>query len=175
MPSTLGTFILLTLATLLASCGGSSTPSSAIASPSPNASCDSTTLWAAHPAPSGRAIPDLDGTGISVNWDNQNCTVRTISSAVLEICLKHPRTSDLSWTLTPPAPGVPWTLTPPANWNTSGTACGSDGEKMQRIDLLPTVSTTLRPVGNWTLNVKDQLLGDAGTLIQWRLLIQGQP
>ena len=175
MRSTLWTGILLTLTALLASCGGGGGGNTSLTTtatqPSPT-SCDSTTLWAAHPATSGRAIPDNDSTGISVSWDNQNCTLRTVTSATLEVCLSHPKTSDLSWTISPPAYSAPLTLTPPADWNTSGSSCDSGQGKLQRIDLL-TLLTPTATRGNWTLNVKDRRLGDTGTLIQWRILMVG--
>jgi len=178
MRSTLWTGILLTLTALLASCGGGggdggSSPSTTSTAQSSSTRCDSTTLWAAHPATSGRSIPDIDGTGISVSWDNQNCTLRTVSSATLEVCLSHPRTSDLTWTISPPTSGTALTLSPRADWNSSGTACDSGRGKFQRIDLLPTVTSDVSTRGNWTLHVKDQQLGDTGTLIQWRILIVG--
>ncbi|WP_416547480.1 proprotein convertase P-domain-containing protein [Limnohabitans sp. DCL3] len=174
MPPTFWTCILLALTTLLASCGGGGgAPSPATAQQTTSETCDSNLLWAAHPATSGSTIPDNNETGISVRWDNQNCNLRTVSTATLEVCLKHPKTSDLAWTITPPTGLGALTLNPPADWNTSGTDCGSDGEKLQRIDLLPTVFPTLTTRGIWTLHVKDQLLGDTGSLVRWRLVFQG--
>ena len=174
MPSTYWTFILLALTTLLASCGGGgSTPSTATQQQSIHETCDSSTLWAAHPEPSGLAIPDNNAAGISVSWDNQNCNLRTVSSAMLEVCLKHPKTSDLAWTINSPKGVEALTLNPPTDWNSSGTSCGSNGEKLHRIDLLPTVSPSIATRGIWSLKVKDEKLGDTGTLIQWRLVFQG--
>jgi subtilisin-like proprotein convertase family protein len=172
MQSNLWTGILLSLTLLLTSCGGGSSSPATTQQPG-HQTCDSTTLWAAHPATSGRAIPDNDSTGVSVSWDNQNCTIRTTTSATIEICLSHARTSDLSWSITPPGGFGALTFTHPANWNTTGTACGLDQGKLQRIDLLPKLTSALNTRGIWTLHVKDQQLGDTGTLIQWRLLIQG--
>lgn len=173
MRSTLWTGILLTLTALLTSCGGGGAPPTTNATPPTSSSCDTTTLWAAHPATSGRAIPDNDGTGVSVSWDNQNCTVRTLTSATLDICLSHTKPTDLAWTLSPPGSGAPLTLTSPADWNTSGLSCDSGLGKLQRIDLLPMLTSTASTRGNWTLHVKDLMLGDTGTLIQWRILLVG--
>ena len=173
MRSILWTSALLTLTTLLASCGGGGSPSTPPSSPSTSAVCDSNTLWGAQPESYGRGIPDNNGTGITVSWDNQNCTLRTISSAELEICLRHPRTTDLTWAISPPASGAELTLTVPSDWNTSGSSCDSGQGKFQRMDLLPTVSSTVTTRGIWTLNVKDQILGDEGTLIQWRVVLRG--
>ena len=176
MQSNLWTGVLLTLTALLTSCGGgvtTSTTSTTSANQATSANCDSTTLWAAHPATSGRAIPDNDGAGISVSWDNQNCAVRSVSSVTLDICLSHPRPMDLIWTVSPPGSSAPLTLTSPADWNTSGSSCDSGQGKLQRVDLLNRVTPTSNTRGNWTLNVKDQRLGDTGTLIQWRILIVG--
>lgn len=172
MQSNIWTGILLSLTLLLTSCGGGSS-SSTMKPQSTNLTCDSTTLWAAHPATSGRTIPDDDSTGVSVSWDNQNCTIRATTSATIEICLSHARTSDLSWSITPPSGVGALTFNPPTNWNTSTTACGFDQGKLQRIDLLPTLTSAVNTRGIWTLRVKDQQVSDTGTLIQWRLLIQG--
>lgn len=174
MPSTYWTSILLSLTTLLASCGGGgSSPSIVTQQQSVHETCDSSTLWAAHPSTSGRAIPDNDVAGISVSWDNQNCNLRTVSSATLEVCLRHARTSDLVWTITSPAGVGALTFAPPTDWNTSGASCGFDQGKLQRIDLLPTLSSAVNTRGIWSLKVKDEKLGDTGTLIQWRLVFQG--
>ena len=174
MPSTYWTFILLALTTLLASCGGGgSSPSPVTQQQSIHETCDSSTLWAAHPEPSGLAIPDNNAAGISVSWDNQNCNLRTVSSAMLEVCLQHPKASDLVWAITPPKGVQGLTFSPPADWNASNTSCGSHGEKLHRIDLLPTVSPSITTGGIWTLKVKDERSGDTGTLIQWRLVFQG--
>ncbi|WP_322992624.1 proprotein convertase P-domain-containing protein [Limnohabitans sp.] len=174
MRSTLWTGLFLTLTAFLASCGGGGgSPPPTTTSTQPSAtSCDSNILWAAHPATSGREIADNDGTGISVRWDNQNCSLRNISSATVEICLDHPRPRDLTWTISSPGFSAPLTLTPPADWNGSGSACGSVPGKLQRIDLLTLVTPTATR-GNWTLNVKDQQLGVIGHLIQWRISISG--
>ncbi len=171
MPFFLRTNTLLALTFLMASCGGGG--GDGAPTPSSSAVCDSGTLWAAYPATSGSAIPDNNSTGLSVNWDNQNCALQTVSSATLEICLDHPRPADLTWTITPPASSIALALTPPANWNSTSSSCDSGRGKFQPIDLLSTVSSTVSTQGNWTLRVKDQALGDSGTLIQWRVVIRG--
>jgi subtilisin-like proprotein convertase family protein len=112
-------------------------------------------------------------TGTSVNWNNQICQIRSITSAFIEICLDHPRPSDLTWAITLPDSATPLTLSTPANWNTTGLSCDSGRGQLQRIDLLSRISSTAITRGNWILNVKDQLAGDAGSLIQWRVIIQG--
>jgi subtilisin-like proprotein convertase family protein len=76
------------------------------------------------------------------------------------------------WTITPPS-GNPLTVTAPADWNGTGTTCDSGQGKLQRIDLLPTVQSTVKTIGQWTLSVSDQNAGDSGTLIQWRIVVQG--
>lgn len=135
--------------------------------------CDSGTLWAAHPAASGSAIPDNNATGVSVTWDNQNCTLQSISTATLDICLSHQRPSDLVWTITTPDASAPLTLTAPADWNTTGSLCDSGQGKLQRFNLLPQLTSNTTTRGIWRLQVSDGLAGTAGTLIQWRVLAQG--
>lgn len=162
---------ILVISGLLASCGGGSEPKS---SDRVSVICDSSTLWAARPSLSGLTIPDNNPSGISVTWDNQNCTLQTVSSVALDICLKHDQPTDLSWTITPPSPTNAITLVPPASWNTLGTACGDQGPtqgQLHRIELPTTNISSAR--GLWTLQVKDQVLGTTGTLIQWRVIIQG--
>ncbi|PUE12997.1 proprotein convertase P-domain-containing protein [Limnohabitans sp. T6-20] len=160
----------------LAACGGGGggTPVSDAPNPASSVSttCDSRILWAANPATSGTAIPDNNTSGISVTWDNQNCSLTSVSSATLEICLNHQRPADLVWKITPPS-GSPLTVTAPTDWNATGTACDSGQGKLQRIDLLPTVQSSVKTLGLWTLNVSDQNAGDVGTLIQWRVVVQG--
>lgn len=169
MRSLFMTAALLAMTTLLVNCGGGGAPSSQ----SIAATCDSTTLWASHPTASGRGIPDNNTTGISVTWDNQNCPVRSVSTAFLEICLDHDDPTDLAWSLSQPGSGSPSALTVPSNWNSTGSNCDSGQGKLQRIDLLRSISSTVTPRGIWQLQVKDQIAGDAGTLIQWRVIIQG--
>lgn len=160
---------LLAMTSLLVSCGGGSSPSAQISAPP----CDSTTLWASQPAAFGRGIPDNNVSGISVSWDNQNCQIRSVTSAFIEVCLNHPRPSDLTWSVTPPNPGTSTTLTVSGNWITNSTTCSSSGDKFQRIDLLPSLSSTVLTRGTWQLQVKDLIAGDTGTLNQWRVIIQG--
>lgn len=160
---------LLAMTTLLVSCGGGG----AASSQSIAATCDSTTLWAIPSTDSGRGIPDNNATGTSVSWDNQNCQVRSVTSAFIEVCLNHPRPSDLTWSVTPPNPGTSTTLTVSGNWITNSTTCSSSGDKFQRIDLLPSLSSTVVTRGTWQLQVKDLIAGDTGTLNQWRVIIQG--
>ena len=155
--------------------GGGGTPTSDAQGNPPgtvSTTCDSRTLWAANPASSGTRIPDNNTSGISVNWDNQNCRLQSVSSSTLEICLNHARPADLTWTITSPS-GGPLTLTAPAEWNTTGTSCDSGQGKLQRIDLIPTVQSTVNPLGIWKLNVSDQVTGVEGMLIQWRVVVQG--
>lgn len=172
MRSPFWTSALLTLTTLMASCGGGS-PSTPPPPQSTMVTCDSTTLWAAHPSASGRAIPDNNVTGTSVSWDNQNCTLQTVTSATLDICLSHPRTADLSWRISSPGSGAGVTLNASPDWNANGTSCDSGQGKLQRIDFLHALTSTVNTRGIWTLQVKDQNLGDTGTLIQWRVILQG--
>ena len=162
----------------LAACGGGGgggSPASDAPSNPPgpvSTTCDSRTLWAANPAASGTRIPDNNTSGIAVNWDNQNCNLKSVSAATLEICLDHPRPADLVWTITSPSANR-LTVTAPTDWNGTGTACDSGQGKLQRIDLLPTVQSSVKTLGLWTLNVSDQVTGIEGTLIQWRVVVQG--
>lgn len=160
-------------ASLLASCGGGSSPPDTARM---SASCDSTALWAAAPSASGTAIPDNNPSGISVTWDNQACSLQSVSSAVLEICLNHSSPADLAWTITPPASTNTLALTAPGNWNASSTVCGDAGPtqgKLQRVDVPQSALSYAGNRGRWTLHVSDQTLGNAGTLIQWRVIVQG--
>ena len=161
----------------MAACGGGGdgSPASDAAGNPPgtvSTTCDSRTLWAANPAASGTRIPDNTTSGISVNWDNQNCKLQSVSAATIEICLAHQRPADLVWTITTPSAN-PLTVTAPPDWNVTGTACDSGQGKLQRIDLLPTIQPTVKTIGQWTLSVSDQNAGDSGTLIQWRVIVQG--
>ena len=169
MRSLFKTTALLAMTTLLVNCGGGGAPSSQNIA----ATCDSTTLWASHPAASGRGIPDDNATGTSVSWDNQNCQVRSVTSAFIEICINHPRPSDLTWSVTPPNSGASTTLNVSGNWITNSTTCSSSGDKFQRIDLLLSLSSTVATRGTWQLQVKDLIRFDEGTLNQWRVIIQG--
>ena len=161
------TLWLFTLTAFLSACGGGGS-----SAPMESTNCDSTTLWAARPALYGAGIPDNNLTGITVTWDNQNCAVRTITSAALELCLSHTRPTDLTWTIIPPS-GTPLDLIAPTNWNSTTTACDSGQGKFQRIDLLQNLPHSLPSSGTWRLQVTDTLPGDEGALIQWRLLIEG--
>lgn len=166
------TLACLGLTGLLTACGGGSNPPDNKVS----ASCDSTALWAAAPSASGTAIPDNNPTGIAVTWDNQACSLQSVSSAVLEICLNHSAPADLTWTLTPPSSSNTLALTAPGNWNASTTVCGDAGPtqgKLQRMDVPQSALSYAGNRGRWTLHVSDQALGNAGTLIQWRVIVQG--
>ena len=131
---------LLLMTCFLVSCGGGG-------SANPNATtlvtCDSQTLWAALPSPNGTAIPDQNIEGISVTFDNQNCALQSMRSASVEICLAHTRPADLQWTITSPGAASPLSLTVPDNWNASGTSCDSDRGRMQRIELVPPLASTI--------------------------------
>jgi len=169
MRSLFKTAALLAMTILLVNCGGGGTPSSqSIAQP-----CDSTTLWASPSTASGRGIPDNNATGTSLSWDNQNCQIRSVTSVVIEVCLNHPRPSDLTWMVTPADSVSTNPLTVSGNWITNTTSCSSPGDKFQRIDLLPLLPSTVAARGTWQLQVKDLVTGDIGTLNQWRVIIQG--
>lgn len=173
MPTPLWSAALIAMTGFLVSCGGGGDNNS---SPLTAASCDSNTLWAAPRTDSGLGIPDNSNTGISVTWDNQGCALQSVNSVSLDICLTHPQPSDLQWQITSPSSNVPVDITVPVNWNTTGAVCdlvnGGNG-KLQRIDLLQSVSSTVATRGLWTLKVRDSRQGDVGTLVQWRLLIEG--
>ena len=176
MRSPLWTAAMLGMTCLMAGCGGGSGASDAPQNTLNAASCDSTTLWAVPASQSGLAITDNNTSGISVTWDNQTCTLQTVSSVSLDICLTHPAPDDLLWKITPPSSGASLPITVPANWNSTGTDCDLGNSvfgKLQRINLLPTVQPTVAIRGLWTLNVSDQRRGDTGNLVQWRLLVQG--
>ena len=169
MRSLFRTAALLPMTTLLVNCGGGGAPSS----PSIAATCDSTTLWATPSTASGRGIPDNNATGTSVSWDNQNCQVRSVTSAFIEVCMNHPRPSDLAWSVIPPNSGTAIPLNVSGNWITNSSTCNSSGDKFQRIDLLPSLSSTVAARGAWQLQVNDFIEFDIGTLNQWRVIIQG--
>ena len=156
----------------LASCGGGSgTPGTQT-----SATCDSNTLWAVPLLQSGASITDNNAAGLSVTWDNQTCTLRSVSSVTLDICLNHSQPTDLVWTITAPSAASALTLTVPVNWNATGTACGDSGPsqgKLQRIDLPAAIQSIVTTRGLWTLNVSDRSPGNTGTLIQWRVIAQG--
>jgi subtilisin-like proprotein convertase family protein len=169
MRSLFKTAALLAMTTLLVNCGGGGAPSAQ----SVAATCDSTTLWATPSIDSGRGIPDNNTTGTSVSWDNQNCQIRSVTSAFIEVCLNHSSPSDLTWSVVPPNSGTSTSLTVSGNWLTNSTTCSSSGDKFQRIDLLSSLSSNVATSGTWQLQVKDLMTGDSGTLNQWRVIIQG--
>ncbi len=169
------TAAMLGMTCLMAGCGGgggaSDTPPNTLTA----TSCDSTTLWAA-PSQSGLVISDNNTSGISVTWDNQTCTLQTVSSVSLDICLTHTAPDDLLWKITPPSSVASLPITVPDNWNDTETDCdlgNSVRGKFRQINLLQAVQPTVTTKGLWTLNVSDQRDGDEGYLVQWRLLIQG--
>lgn len=169
MRSLFRTAALLAMTIMLVHCGGGGAPSAQ----SVTATCDSTTLWASPSTASGRGIPDNNATGTSLSWNNQNCQIRSVTSAFIEVCLNHPRPTDLTWSVTPANSFSTTPLTVSGNWITNSTSCSSPGDKFQRIDLLPSLSSTAAPSGSWQLQVKDLVTGDIGTLNQWRVIIQG--
>jgi subtilisin-like proprotein convertase family protein len=154
------------VALLLTACGGGE-PTALLA----EATCDSSRLWAAHPSTSGSAIPDNNSQGITVRWENQNCALKSVSSVKLELCLKHDRPSDLVWSLTHPSSTSPTNISVSNNWNTNDEICQFNSGKFQRVDLH--LGNNIATRGDWALQVKDTQLGDAGTLIQWRLISEG--
>lgn len=171
------------LALFLAGCGGggssnqSNTPPNDPADQGRSASCDSTLLWAAEPTPSGSLIPDNNSTGLTRQWNNESCALTTVTSARLDICLSHSAPSDLVWSITPPSatrsgPSA-LTLSAPNNWNSTGNACDSGQGKQQSFDLLA-VTTLPTTSGRWTLQVSDLKAFDNGTLIQWRVRLEGR-
>ena len=167
------TAALMVMTCLLASCGGGgdSNPK-----PLTEATCDSGTLWGGLPSLNGVGIPNNNISGIAVTWDNQTCALQSVTSISLDICLTHPTPADLIWKITSPSSSSPVTLNAPTNWNATGTACdpvnGGSG-KRQRIDLLSTVQANVTTQGRWTLHVSDPVGGSEGSLVDWRLLIQG--
>ncbi len=165
------TMALFFLTCLLASCGGGGGTANTVRTPV-QASCDSTLLYAA-PNLSGLGIPDNDATGITLTWDNQACALQSVVSATLDICLNHPKPSDLVWTITSPASETPRDITAPINSSASSDDCDAGARKLQRIDLLNFFPSGITTLGRWSLKVKDELPGDVGTLIQWRVNIQG--
>jgi|GEM_PF-1566783 len=158
----------LVLTVWLAGCGGSAIqnlPSSQ------NARCDSTSLWAGRPALSGLQIPDNNSSGILVNWDNQNCSLKSVASARVDICLSHSSPADLDWSITPPDSARALALPAPS---LSGSSCDSGQGQLQTIPLLSAIGSNPVTQGRWALQVKDRALGNSGTLIQWRLVLEGE-
>jgi len=166
------TAALMVMTCLLASCGGGgdSNPK-----PLTEATCDSGTLAPDLNKVSGSRIPDNDSQGISVTWDSQNCSLQSVTSISLDICLTHDDPADLVWQITSPLSGSPLTVKASPDWASTDSCnlvAGASG-KFQRFDLLPTVQTNVTTQGRWTLNVSDPVKNDEGILIRWRLLIQG--
>jgi subtilisin-like proprotein convertase family protein len=152
---------------LLAGCGGTEVQDSRNLV---SATCDSTTLWAGRPALSGSQIPDNNNIGITVTWDNQNCTLSSLSSAKLEICLNHTNPVDLEWSIAPPNSTTTLALPLPTHL---GLSCDSRQGQLHSLDLLSTTGFNPVTQGRWTLQVKDRAPGNTGTFIQWRVILQG--
>lgn len=154
-------------ALLLVGCGGTEVQDSRNLV---SATCDSTILWAGRPALSGSQIPDNDIDGITVTWDNQNCTLTSVSTAKLEICMNHTNPVDLEWSITPPNSTNTLALPSPTPL---GVSCDFDQGQLHSLDLLPTTGTNPVTKGPWALQVKDRALGNTGTFRQWRMILQG--
>jgi subtilisin-like proprotein convertase family protein len=167
MTTRLRTAAWLMTAFLLTACGGGSEPTSVPVA----ITCDSTRLWAAHPATSGVAIPDNNNSGIEVRWENQNCALKSVSSATLEVCLNHARPSDLVWSLTQPTNSNPTPVPITNSWGGTDASCNFNAGQFQRINL--GLGTSITTQGNWAVQVKDTQPGDTGSLIQWRLVFEG--
>jgi subtilisin-like proprotein convertase family protein len=172
------TAAMLGMTCLMAGCGGGGGGGDDIGSGNTGqtmtaATCDSNVLWPGGVVGSGLLIPDASPTGVTVNWDNQTCALQTVSSASLEICLGHPRPSDLQWTITSPSSGTPLPISAPVDWSMPSTPCDSGQGQLQRIDLLPTVQSTVTTRGIWALKVNDASAGVTGTLTHWRVIIEG--
>jgi subtilisin-like proprotein convertase family protein len=170
MRSLSGTTALMALTALLVGCGGGGTGSPA---QSVSVTCDSGNLWAAQPSRNGTRIPDNSSTGITVTWDNQNCSIQSLTAATLDVCLDHDQPTELVWTMTRPSTGTSLTISAPNDWNSTGTSCDSGQGKLQRIDLLQSVLGVGSTQGTWALRVSDATSGNEGTLIQWRVNLQG--
>lgn len=168
MKSSLLTAVCLVLTFWLAGCGGSQVQGSQSFQ---NANCDSTTLWAARPALSGLQIPDNNASGIVVTWDNQNCSLKSVSSARVDVCLSHSSPADLDWSIVTPDSARALALPAPS---LSGSSCDSGQGQLQTIPLLSALEPDPDTQGRWTLQVKDRVLGNTGALIQWRVILQGQ-
>lgn len=160
-------FVTLAGSLFLAGCGGSEVQDSRFLV---DTTCDSTNLWAGRPALSGLQIPDNPTSGITVTWDNQNCSLTSVSSAKLEICMNHTNPLDLEWSITPP--NSTRTLALPLA-TPLGASCDSGQGQLHSIHLLSTIGFNPVTQGRWALQVKDRVLGNAGTLIQWRVILQG--
>lgn len=172
MRSLSGTTALMALTGFLAGCGGGGSDGGTPA-PTISVTCDSGNLWAAQPSPNGTRIPDNFSPGITVTWDNQTCSIQSLTSATLDVCLDHVQPTELLWTVIRPATGSSLPVSAPNNWNSTGTSCDSGQGKLQRIDLLQAVQSVGAAQGSWTLRVSDGSPGNEGALIQWRVKLQG--
>ena len=153
---------------LLAGCGGSEVQDSRHLV---SATCDSTILWAVQSPPSGSQIPDNNNDGITVTWDNQNCSLTSVSTAKLEICLNHTNPVDLEWSIAPPNSTNTLALPLPTPL---GMTCDTHQGQLHSLDLLSTTGSNPVTKGRWALNVKDRDSGNfSTTLIQWRVILQG--
>ena len=168
MRTSLGTVTSLMAALFLTACGGGSEPPGTLIADT----CNSTRLWVVQSTKSGTAIPDNNSQGINVRWDNQNCALKSVSTATLGICLKHPSPSDLVWTITPPS-GNAVLLSVLNSWNTSDISCNNNDGKFQNLNLVNSLGNSMRTQGDWVLKVSDQQSGDEGTFIQWQLTLEG--
>jgi subtilisin-like proprotein convertase family protein len=166
MRTRLRTAACLVVALLLASCGGGEPTAPLISD-----TCNSTRLWA-QPDKSGRAIPDNNPQGISVRWNNQNCTLKSVTTATLDICLRHTLPSDLSWTIIPPV-GNPVPVPVGDSWNSTDISCNNNAGKFQRLNVLAQLGNNTTTQGDWVLQVSDLKAGDTGTFIQWQLILEG--
>ena len=152
---------------LLVGCGGSEVQDSPALK---SAMCDSTKLWAGRPAQSGLQIPDNNANGITVTWDNQNCSLKSVSSAKLEVCMDHTNPVDLEWSITAPNSTSALALPSPT---LAGSSCDFGQGQLHSISILSALSSAPITQGLWTLQVKDNVLGDTGTFRQWRVILQG--
>jgi subtilisin-like proprotein convertase family protein len=159
--------VALTGSLILAGCGGSEVQGSRTLE---IATCDSTNLWAGRPALSGLQIPDNNTSGITVTWDNQNCSLTSVSTAKLEICLNHTNPVDLEWSIAPPNSTNTLALPLPTHL---GVSCDFDQGQLHSLDLLSTTGSNPVTQGRWALQVKDRALGNTGTFRQWRVILQG--
>ncbi len=154
-------------ALLLVGCGGTEVQDSRNLV---SATCDSTILWAVQSDSSGSQIPDNNNIGITVTWDNQNCTLTSVSTAKLEICLNHTNPVDLEWSIAPPNSTNTLALPLPTPL---GMTCDTRQGQLHSLDLLSTTGSNPVTQGRWALNVKDRALGNTGTFRQWRVILQG--
>lgn len=166
MRTRLRTAACLLAAFLLTACGGGEPTAALIAG-----TCNSTRLWV-QPDRSGRTIPDNNPEGISVRWDNQNCTLQSVTTATLDICLNHHLPSDLAWTIVPPI-GNPVSVPVGDSWSSTDISCNNNAGKFQRLNLLANLTGKTTTQGVWVLQVSDLKAGDEGKFIQWQLILEG--